>query len=289
MGRSKPTIAIVGASSFIGKYIFDDMKMNYDDRYSVIGTFFSHPHPGMSKLDITNQSAIKEFLLKNQPDYLFLVAGTKDVKKCEEDFRYAFYLNTLPGYLFIRHIEAVSPSTRLIYFSSDYVFDGKRGLYRDDDHTYPQTNYGRTKVSTEILLKNSSVNYKILRPSAVMAKGGLYFDWLVDSLRNNVKIDAFEDIFFSPTPISTLLLGLEHLVGSYESIDEKILHLCGNERMSRFDFSLKMKQLLHSASEITPAKGLVPSTLLQYDLSMVPSTIFQDIPVSYDGLRDLVV
>lgn len=286
MVRSMPEIAIIGASSFIGKYVFNYMKSKLNDQYSITGTFFSQPYPGMSRLDITNQSAVNKFFLKSQPDFLFLIAGTKDVKKCEEDFRYAFSLNTLPGYFFIRNIESYSPSTKLIYFSSDYVFDGKKGRYTDDDDPYPQTNYGRTKVSTEMLLKNSSIDFKIIRPSAVMGKGGVYFDWLVESLRNNLKIDAYEDIFFSPTPISAILQGLEILIEKYDSIDKKILHLCGNERLSRYEFSLKMKQFLDSDSDIVPSRGLGVNPLFQHDLSMVPSTMFQDIPSHIDVLRE---
>jgi dTDP-4-dehydrorhamnose reductase len=289
MEGKRTIIAIIGASGFIGKYVFNYLKSNLSiNTYSIIGTFHSRPQNDMIKLDITDQSDIKRFLLEYQPDYVLLLAGTKDVKKCEEDFHYAFHLNTLPGYYFIRCIEGCSPATKLIFFSSDYAFNGKRGRYRDNEEPCPLTNYGRTKVSTELLLENSSVNHKIIRSSAVMGNGGLFFDWLIESLRNNADIEAYDDIYFSPTLIAPLLSGLLHVFMFYDTIDRNIIHICGDERMSRYDFAVKLKQVLHSDSHIIPVKGLEHNSLFQHDLSLVPSNIFQNFPSFMDGLRQQV-
>ena len=75
------TIAIVGASGFIGNRIFQSLvKKNNND---LIGTFFKHKEdPKFFFLDITSIVSVEKFLYKKRPDLIFLIAGSKNLKKC---------------------------------------------------------------------------------------------------------------------------------------------------------------------------------------------------------------
>ena len=78
------TIAIVGASGFIGNRIFQSLvKKNNND---LIGTFFKNKEdPKFFFLDITSRVSVEKFLSKNRPDLIFWIAGSKNLKKCEKN------------------------------------------------------------------------------------------------------------------------------------------------------------------------------------------------------------
>ena len=78
------TIAIIGASGFIGNRIFQSLvQKNSND---LIGTFYKHKEdPNFVFLDITSRSSVEKFLSKNRPDLVFWIAGSKNLKKCEKN------------------------------------------------------------------------------------------------------------------------------------------------------------------------------------------------------------
>ncbi len=198
-------ISIVGASGFIGSWMFRYLTENLDKSYCVKGTYYSNKsNEQFDFLDITNTASIEGYVEVLKPNILILLAGTKNVKKCEDDFDYAYSLNTKPVKDFISAISTLKSNTKFIFFSSDYVFDGQRGNYTVEDKPNPTTNYGKTNALSEDILIASNINYKIIRTSAVMGRGSNFFDWVVNSLYQNIKIGLFSDSFFTPTPVQFL-------------------------------------------------------------------------------------
>ncbi len=69
-----------------------------------------------------------------------------------------------------------------------------------------------------------------------MGKGGLFFDWLLNELKIKREVRLFSNVYFSPTPINFLCEIMEALILNIDKIQDKIIHLVGDHRLSRYEF-----------------------------------------------------
>ncbi|MEM1860564.1 MAG: sugar nucleotide-binding protein, partial [Metallosphaera sp.] len=128
----------------------------------------------------------------------------------------------------------------LVYISTDYVFDGTRGDYREEDETNPVNIYGLTKLEGEKLV--SDVDSLVVRTSTPYgsnpASGKDNFAlWLLKRLKAGERVNALVDQVTSPTLNTNFSLMLR------EAVDKRIkgvLHLAGRSQVSRYDFSLAL-------------------------------------------------
>lgn len=104
-------------------------------------------------VDITNKKEIQRFILNGKYNVIFHLAACTDLDKCEKDHEFAFDVNIRAT----QNIYEVSHSTSyLIYPSTDYVFDGEKGLYSEDDEPNPVNYYAYTKYASECIVKRAS-------------------------------------------------------------------------------------------------------------------------------------
>ena len=265
-------IAIIGASSFIGWHIFQTFR-NQDFVSSVIGTCFKcNKSDELVRLDITNQKEVGNFLKEHLPDFVLMIAGNKNVSECEKKSEFARQINVEPVQFLINSIKEYSLKTKIIFTSSDYVFDGSTGNYEDSDSPKPKTVYGDNKLEAEELLKESGLSYKVIRTSAVIGAGSVLLEWLKGELVKDVEISLFSNVYFSPTPISLLLEMFQKIIENYDEIDSSILHVVGEKRLNRYDFAKLCSELIYnSKAHLTSEEINLEDTLFQHDLSLVAS------------------
>jgi len=205
------------------------------------------------------------FFSTHKPDIVIWVAGSKDLKLCEQDEHYAYSINTQPIIDYVNILD----KQKFIFISTNYVFDGVAGNYRECDQPAPLTIYGKTNYLAEQTLLESNINYNIIRSSAVIGKGGIFYDWLTDRLRNNSRISMF-DSYFTPTPIQLLIDGIDFLIN--KDLYKNIIHICGELKITRYDFARTIQQLMNNnKSEIIRVKP--NNSFLQNDLSLIQSKL----------------
>ena len=268
--KKKEVICIIGASGSVGKRMFPFLKNYLRKNYKVEGTYFSGFNNEYERLDVTDPQAIEDFLLKKNPYALVWLCGTKDVKKCEEDAKMAYELNVLPIENLINSIKKNSLRTKVIFISSDYVFDGIKGQYCDTDKCNPSTNYGLSKVNAENYLINSRIDFLIIRTSAIMIYGEGFLGWIISNIKNNISTSLFSNTYFTPTPIEILnKLILNKLENA--NWEEKILHLAG-PRISRYKFGIEIANNIGSnVSVIQDIEADFNKSTFQPDLSLISS------------------
>lgn len=264
-------IGIVGSSGFIGKRLYSYLQ-NHKFDFKIYPTYYqNHFSEEAIKLDVTNILELEKFLLSTDLDIVVWLSALKDVKKCEEDYNLAYKFNTKPVIDFLNLKIKYSLKTKIIYISSDYVFDGERGNYKETDYPSPRTNYGKTKFLSEKTLIDFGHDYLIIRSSAAMGKGGVFFDWLIESLRREKNLEMYSNIYFTPTPIKMLCQGIFYLIKNYK--DKKIFHVCGPKKFSRYEFAKFVKKLQPAFTcEIKPVL-LKGDSIFQKDLSIIQSDI----------------
>ena len=126
-------------------------------------------------------------------------------------------------------------NAKLIFISTDYVFDGEKGNYQENDIPNPVNYYGETKYEAEKIILNNTNNL-ILRTSLVYGSSTKvrFLNFVLDKLINNQEIYAFDDIFNSATLVDDLVNAI------LKSVDFNvvgILHVAGPTCVSRFEFA----------------------------------------------------
>lgn len=232
-------VVIIGASGFIGSYFFEEF--NKISTYSVEGTFFSNEKENLIHLDYTQSEIFIDKLIKINPDIIIWSAGIKNISRLETNESLSETHNILPIKSLVDYQNKTKKKFHFVFISSDYVFDGKDGDYSVYNIPNPNTTYGRSKLASEDYIKKRSPLYTILRIGAVIGKGSVFWDWLINELRSKKKVDLFDDIF-SPTPLNTLFQATDKCINSKL---KGVFHISGGKSISRYEFgSLINRKLL---------------------------------------------
>jgi dTDP-4-dehydrorhamnose reductase len=260
-------ILILGASGFIGSYLSAHLT---NQGFTVIGTYKGHLRPNLIHLDLLDKNEVNGVLGKINPDVVILLSGTKDVARCEKDPSFAMDLNYQTVRNFVDSCVSNKKNPRLIFFSTDYVFDGLRGSYRTTHLTGARTMYGLSNVIAEKVLQSSGLPCLVLRVSAIMGKTGGFYKWLESKLKQGERVELFENTFFSPTSIGHVcrFVGDEVDKGSERY---QIRHLNDGYRMSRYQFGIAVARALGvPESLVVPTVADFNATHFQPDLSLLP-------------------
>lgn len=228
-------ILITGGSGLLGW----NLAKAAASLHEVIITYFHHPIElkGVSSffLDIAKRSSVLDFIKLHRPEVVIHTAAISNADLCEENREIAEKTN-LEGTRYIA--EAVEEiKAKLVFCSTDLVFDGKKGFYKETDQVNPLNYYAETKVKGEESVKETCSHYLITRLSIIygwsnhMNRG--FTDILLESLESKKEVVLFEDQFRSPIHTLNLSEALLEIVGR----DIKgFLHLGGRERISRYEF-----------------------------------------------------
>ena len=124
-------------------------KLGQELKKLIDGKFLSS-----SDLDVTNKEEVKKVFSENKPDICYHLAAETDLNRCEEEKQHAYEVNTVGT----RNIvdECKKHDTYLIYPSTDYIFDGDKGNYSEDDHPNPVNYYALTKLLGEYEVKRAN-------------------------------------------------------------------------------------------------------------------------------------
>ena len=222
-------ILVLGASGFIGNYCFS--KLRKDSNFSVFGTYSSNRKDYLVHLDYTQSKDFIDLLGTIKPNIIIWTAGIKNIPMLESNHSLAEKYNFLPIKSLVDYQNKNEHRIQLIFISSDYVFDGKKGEYTTNDQSNPDTIYGKSKSASEKYLMTHSTFFTILRVGAVIGKGSSFWDWLTGQLKSSRDIELYDDVF-SPTPINILFKAIRK---SIEFKLKGLYHISGGRGVSRYE------------------------------------------------------
>lgn len=224
-------ILVIG-SGLLGSDVIQVLGKDHDN---VIGTYIARPKNGSVKLDITDREEVFRTVRELKPEQIVHTAAMTNVDGCEDRMDEALAINAT-GTKNVADA-AREAGSKLIYVSTDFVFDGRKGMYREDDPVNPISFYGYSKLLGEY--------YTIMTPGYAIARTGVvfgnarqnYVSWVRDSLKNNVKIKVVTDQYNSPT----LSIDCAEAIAVIIKNDATgIFHTAGSERVSRYEFAQKI-------------------------------------------------
>jgi len=194
-------ILITGADGQLGRALTTLLKEYYTVLGSVLDISLVKDSPvSLVQTDIIKYEELQKTLDDFLPDMIINTAAFTNVDQSETQKETAWAVN-VGGLENI--IRCSDPSSRIIHISSDYVFDGKKGPYLEDDPTYPISYYGKTKLAAKNALRGSRRNYLILRPNVLYQSTthdhASFFAWVFTSLKKSQDINVVTDQTSNPT------------------------------------------------------------------------------------------
>lgn len=217
------------------------------------------------KLDKSDRTAVRELFEKVKPEAVIDTAALHNVDYCETHEDEARRVN-------VEATRNVAEACRkfgakMIFLSTDYVFDGEKDCYDEDDETNPINVYGKTKLEAENVVISAGIPYVIARPAVIYGwnpgeVAGLksssgkpmnFVIWALLKLKNGEQIRAVTDQYSQPTLADNLA---EVLLAMTSSNLQGTFHAAGKSCVNRFDFTVKIVETFgFSRDLVTPAKS----------------------------------
>lgn len=217
-------ILIIGIN---GQLAFD-LKKVLGKNYQVFGA--DH-----QQLDITDLTSTDVFIKKINPNIIINTAAYHNTKLCEVNPEISFQVNAL-GALNVAKV-AKNIQAKVIFLSTDYIFDGRKKGYFEQDLTNPLNIYGASKLAGENLVKIANNDYYIIRTSWLFGKqksgkGHNFVSLMLEKAQKNKKLEIVDDQYGCPTYTLDLSLKIKEMLdvgapsGTYHIVNQGICSWC---------------------------------------------------------------
>ncbi len=233
-------IFITGGTGLVGKDLSFILNNKYEVYAGAIKEKIKIKDCKIVYQDITDKEGFIKLITRINPDYIIHLAALTDVNLCEKEKELARKINVEGTKNVI--IAAQKVGAKLIYTSTNSVFDGEKGLYQEEDTPNPINFYSITKLEgeKEALKYNNSVITRIC-PFGLGTKDKPSFtSTMIKKMSNGEKINVFSDQFFSP--IFTYNYA-EAIINLLDSNFTGIINIAGSERLSRYEFAKKLAEV----------------------------------------------
>lgn len=231
-------IFISGASGLVGGNCLQHFK---EMGHEVVGSHFSYETPDTVPFNTLALEDNNNFdVISFQPDVIVHCGALTHVDYCESNPKES-YTKTVQSTLNLLEL-CKQTGAKFVFLSTDYVFDGENGPYKEDDKLNPLSIYGKHKVEAEHAIMKSDVAHLILRVTNVYGdeiRGKNFIARIIDQCikGQHLTLKLPYDQFASPTNAwdiaRAMLVLLEHQ-------KKGIYHICSSDYMNRVELALKV-------------------------------------------------
>ncbi len=233
------SILITGASGFLGGHLVERLSTTEAVTAQYRNRRYADRFPNGTCLDLTRIDELQTRLDSLQPDVIVHTAAMSNLDRCEKEPDQARRINVLVPKVLAE--TAHNNGIRFIHLSSDMVFDGQKGGYREGDPVAPLSVYGRTKVEAEDVVLDACDHALVVRTALIYGRpalGGQSFStWIEGRLQNHQTVPLYPDQFRSPIWVETLA---DLLIELIDRTVYGILHVGSSNRIDRYTFGQQL-------------------------------------------------
>jgi dTDP-4-dehydrorhamnose reductase len=233
---------ITGSAGLVGSQVTKDL---IEENHTVYACYHNEkPICGIPiQMDLNNKEKIIKILTTLKPDKIIHLAAITNVDLCETEKELSTQINTESTEILAK--ESAKQKIFFVYVSTDYVFDGVKGMKKENDSVNPLQFYGKTKLDGEKTLNKLASNWCIVRtstPFGIHNKKKSFPLWVKENLELKKEVKVVTDQFTSPTYVPNLSkmlieLSLREITG--------IINLAGLTRISRFQLAELVADMLN--------------------------------------------
>ncbi|MFX1435249.1 MAG: SDR family oxidoreductase [Promethearchaeota archaeon] len=255
-------LLIIGASGLTGHRL---AKLS-SEFYEVYGTYNKRPinieNCEISQLDKTNEKKVHSLIKHINPNIVIDCSAIHNVDYCESHQDETWMVN-VEATKFIAKI-CKDINARMIYISTDYIFDGTATQYNEYSKPNPLNYYGYSKLKAEEEIASLEISYAIARTSLIFGwipdelkglessskKSINFVIWALNKLRNGESLNIVSDQFSTPTFVDNLV---KYLLALAKSNENGIFHTTGKQCLNRYEFTRKIIEVFNiKKALITP-------------------------------------
>jgi len=245
-------LLVIGGSGLLGFKIAELAV----EKFETFATYNFRPIKlkgcGFIQSDKCNRDDTLTLIKKLKPDVVIDTAALHNVDYCEAHQAEAWKVN-VEG---TRNVAGAcrEVGAKMIFISTDYVFDGKKGVYTEKDAPNPLHYYAKTKLEGENVVQEAGIEYAIARPSVIYGwnpgelaglgsssgKSMNFVIWTINKLKRREEISIVTDQYSSPTLADNLA---EVLLILSKSEKQGLYHTAGKTCINRFDFAKKIAEI----------------------------------------------
>jgi len=234
-------VGVTGASGMLGT----SLVAHLSEKHKVFATSRSKGIEGdnieWDCFDLTDIALLNEWLEKSKLDVVIHCAAIVNVDACEENVELATELHVETTKAMADYLG--SSDGRLIYISTDSVFDGeKQGAYSESDLENPLNVYAKTKLMGEKPVQLMT-NGLVLRTNIIgwtRENSVSFSEWMLKGLTDNIPLNLFYDVNFSPLNVYDLSIIIEKII---QNPIFGLYHCASSDGISKYDFGRKMAEI----------------------------------------------
>jgi len=243
-------ILVTGANGLLGQHL---IRLLIEKKYEVAGMSRGAcrlPFKNIEKfnyfdVELNDEVVIQRVIETTEPAVIVHAGAMTQVDECEKDHN-ACDLANINGTANV--IKAAEPLTaHFIYVSTDFVFDGIKGNYTEEDQPDPVNYYGHTKLRAEELVRQTSMDWAIVRTCLVYGNTfegtrSNIITWVKENLEQNKRIKVVNDQIRTPTYVEDLAKGISLLI---EKKAKGVYHISGNEILTPYQMAIKTAEFFN--------------------------------------------
>ena len=267
-------IAVFGASGFLGTKLVTQLSKYHD----VVGTYFKHKGEGLYRIDAANYEEVDKFLKEQKPVLVIDTIGLTSSLECEKNPKLAEKLNFYTAKILAN--SCVKNNALMVFISSNYVFDGNKGNYREEDSPNSKLNYSVTKILGENeVLKAKGIVLRVDIMYGYNGKGkpnGVFGK----VLSNNIIEERNPQQLRKPIFVDDLA---EIIISLANKKQKGTFHACGPDLTTMYDFLRNLEEVVRDESKmkiisdpdalVKPPMNATLSTDKLNNLGIVPNSL----------------
>ncbi len=236
-------VLITGANGFLGHHLSRQLLEN---NYEVISTGKGECRLPLTRgkgfeyadLDFTDPFSVHDVFEKYKPDMVVHAGAMTKVDECEQQ-QWQAYLTNVEGTVTML-LNAVEQKSFFIFLSTDFIFDGHKGFYNENDAANPVNFYGKTKKEAEDAVKECESDWAIARTSLVYGKPLTGRENILSAVRDKLKsgesYSVVDDQVRTPTYVEDLASGIVSIIAKKA---KGVFHLSGTDILTPYQMACK--------------------------------------------------
>ena len=238
--QSMIDVLIIGGDSMIGSALFKHLKQC---QQTVVATTRNKVEKS-EQIFLDMAAPIDDWPDLPSAKTWVIVAAIARLAECRKDPEASYKVN----FLAVKELtqRAKESRARVVFLSSDKVFDGLQKSRSEEDPTCPQSEYGRQKASAEKIVLNTSHDNLVIRLTKVLSQDDSLFTAWRDAFMHGEPVKAFTDMTLAPVSIDTVVIGISRAINKNIS---GILHFSGPKDTTYATAALHYAKLLGAQLE----------------------------------------